>query len=320
MNLEIIERIFQRYGLEDVESIKKIEIGFTNEVYSVNNRFILKICEDSRNEHNFAREVFFYDFFKGKIPVPEVEVYDNSRELYHKFFMIYPQIEGVNLYATWHLLDDYQRRKLIKQLCQMLRIINQAPYQRFQERFELSSELNWHDKMLRRISKCLIEIEDRKILSRKFIQAIRDFIQTNHSALKEQRIALVYWDAHFDNILVTGDQIVGILDFERTELASIDFVLDIIQRMSDYPRKYMSAEMEQYAKKEDYARLLDWFQEFYPELFHFKDLDRRLDFYSIEHDLQDLLIWSDSQGLKQMIAKRINFSNSPPELLGLEEI
>ena len=179
-------------------------------------------------------------------------------------------------------MDDHKRRKIIKKLCQILKIINQAPYHKFIERFDLDSGLNWHNKIIGQIRNSLREVEDRKILSREFIQTIRDFIRENHTVLNEQQIALVYWDAHFDNILVKGNKIVGILDFERTELSSIDFVLDIIQRMSDYPQKYMAAEWEQYAKKEDYARLINWFQEFYPELFQFKDLDIRLDLYSID--------------------------------------
>ena len=51
--------------------------------------------------------------------------------------------------------------------------------------------------------------------------------------------------------------IVGILDFERTEVSSIDFILDIIKRIVEYPKKYMSEKFEKFAKKEDYAHLLD---------------------------------------------------------------
>ena len=117
-----------------------------------------------------------------------------------------------------------------------------------------------------------------------------------------------YWDAHFDNILVQGTEIVGILDFERTELASVDFILDILKRMTKYPKKYMSAASEKYAKKEDYRYLLDWFQEFYPELFDFQNLDTRLDLYAIKHDLDTLIAYPDSVKTKQMIAETIKYN------------
>lgn len=60
MDKRTIKRIFSRNNLGKVESITKIEIGFTNKVYSINDQFILKVCEDSDNEEKFEKEVLFY--------------------------------------------------------------------------------------------------------------------------------------------------------------------------------------------------------------------------------------------------------------------
>ena len=310
MDKKTIKQIFLQSNLGKVDSIEKIKIGFTNEVYSVNNKFILKVCEDLDNEEKFEIEVFFYDFFKDKIPVPKIILYDNSKKIYGKFFMIYPKIEGDNLYSKWHLMSDSERRNIIKQLCDILRIINKSSFEKFAKRFKLNSSVNWHDKILNQIRNSLEKIEDRKIISPKLIQAIENFVEVNHNVLTDQKIALVYWDTHFDNIIIKNNKIVGILDFERTELSSIDFILDVIKRMVDYPKKYMSKEFEKFAKKEDYSQLLIWFQEFYPELFEFKNLDKRLDLYALEHDLQTLLYWSNSNKVKQMIAKTVNYNSS----------
>ncbi len=309
MDKKIVEQIFIQHNLGKVKSFKKIGIGFTNEVYSVNDEFILKVCEDEDNEEKFEREVFFYDFFKDKIPVPKIILYDNSKKIYDKFFMIYPKIQGDNLYSKWHLMSNSERKNIIKQLCDILRKINKSSYEKFVKRFKLNSSVNWHDKILSQIQNSLKKIEEKKIISPEFIQTIKNFVEANHNVLTEQKIALVYWDAHFDNILVKENKIVGILDFERTELSSIDFILDIIKRMVDYPKKYMSEEFEKFAKKKDYSQLLIWFQEFYPELFEFKNLDKRLDLYALEHDLDTLLGWPNSNEVKQMIAKTVNYSS-----------
>ncbi len=276
MDKRTVEKIFLQYNLGEVNSIQKIEIGFTNKVYVVNNKFILKVCEDKENEKNFEKEVFFYNLFKEKIPVPKIEVYDNSKKILDRFFMIYPKIRGDNLYSKWHLLSDSKRKNIIKQLCNILRVINNTSYHKFTKTFRLDSSVNWHDRIINKIKNSLQRIEQKKIIPKEFIQSIKDFVKENHHTLREQEIALVYWDAHFDNILIKNHKIIGILDFERTELASIDFTLDIIKRMVDYPKKYMSKEFEKFAKKEDYAQLLVWFREFYPELFDFKDLDKSI--------------------------------------------
>lgn len=309
MEQKIVEKIFREHGLGKVESVANIQIGFTNKAYLINNKYTLKICEDESNEEKFEIEVFFYNFFKDKIPVPEIRVFDKSKSIYGKFFMIYRKIEGDNLYAKWHLLSNDQRKIIIKQLCDILKVINKSPYDEFLQKFKINFSDNWHDKILNQIQNSLKQIEEKKLLSPEFIKVIKKFVDDNHHVLKEQKMALVYWDAHFDNILVQDTKIIGILDFERTEVFSMDFVLDIVKRMVEYPKKYMSEKFEKFAKKEDYAHLLDWFQEFYPELFEFENLDKRLDLYAVEHDLETLIWYPNSVEVKQMIAKTVKYDS-----------
>ena len=310
MDQKSVEKIFKKHNLERVKTFQKIEIGFTNKVYTINDKFILKVCEDVGNEEKFEIEVFFYNFFKDKIPVPKIKVFDKSKNIYDKFFMIYPKIDGDNLYSKWHLLNNEQRKNIIKQLCDILKIINKSPFDAFKQKFKQNFSDNWHDKILNQINNSLRKVEEKKLLSPEFIKVIRQFVDNNHHILKEQKLALTYWDAHFDNILVKDTQVVGILDFERTEISSIDFVLDIVKRMIEYPKKYMSEKFEKFAKKEDYEHLLDWFQEFYPELFEFENLEKRLDLYAIEHDLDTLLWYPNSIEVKKMITKTVKYGHS----------
>lgn len=309
MDLEQAQNIFQHHRLENVLSIHKIEIGFTNKVYSINDKYILKICDDRENEGNFEKEVFLYNYFKGKLPVPEVILFDASKEIYGRDFMIYHKIQGENLYSKWHLMSDDQRKAIVQQLCQILKTINTTELDTFLKRYETGEALNWRDRICAKITNSVGEIKKQKILPSDFLQKVEVFVERNKNALDEQMPALVYWDAHFDNILISKNRIVGLLDFERTEYGSIDFVLDIIKRMMDYPKKYMSEEFEKFAKKKDYAKLFIWFQEFYPELFQFQYLQERLAMYSIEHDLHTLIYYPNSNETKQMIANTVHFSS-----------
>ena len=307
MNKAFLSTIFKLNNLGKVTSFQRIEIGFTNKVYFVNNEFIVKVCDDEANEQNFAKEVFFYSVFKNKIPVPDIIIYDTSKKLYNKHYIVYPSIKGDNLYLKWHLLCIEKRKNIVKQLCEILKIINQTPYKSFVEKFNIDTVISWQEKVVNKIYNSLEKISKKNILSTNLISVIKSFVTNNKNSLLEQKMALVYWDAHFDNILVQEDIIVGFLDFESTDFSSLDFVLDIIQRMVKYPKKYMSEESEKFAKKEDYADLLNWFKEFYPELFAFKNLKKRLDLYSIEHDLRTLLLYPNCKDTKQMIAKTVKF-------------
>lgn len=304
---KVIKKIFEENNLESIKSIEKIEIGFTNKVYSINDKFILKVCEDEDNEKNFEKEVFFYELFKNKLPVPEVIIFDNSKKIHNKLFIIYPKIKGDTLYSQWHLMNNDERRDMIKQICDILKTINKTSLNEFVEKFSVEENIIWREKIIGKIYSHLEIVKKKRIISENFIEKISEFVDENSHVLDEQVLTLVYWDIHFDNVLVENKKVVGILDFERTDLASVDFVLDLVRRMRDYPKKYMSEEFEKFAKREDYENLLIWFKEFYPELFEFTELGKRLDLYSIEHDVQDLIWWSDEIELQKQIAKIVGY-------------
>jgi len=158
MDQKIVKKIFKEHNLGEVKTFQKIEIGFTNKVYTINEKYILKVCEDVTNEEKFEIEVFFYNFFKDKIPVPDIKVFDKSKSIYGKFFMIYSKIEGDNLYAKWHLLNNEQRKIIIKKLCDILKVINKSPYDEFLQKFDVNFSDNWHDKILNQIQNSLKKI------------------------------------------------------------------------------------------------------------------------------------------------------------------
>ena len=111
-------------------------------------------------------------------------------------------------------------------------------------------------------------------------------------------------DIDLRSVLIGRHQDIYVSTHCRTSKASIDFVLDTVQRMVDQPKKYASEDAEKYVKDEDYKDLMLWYKEFYPELFEFGNLKTRIELYSIAHDLEDLENWPDVQRLKHSL-KRI---------------
>lgn len=95
---EEIEKIFIKYNLKKPKRVEKINIGFTNELYSIDDKYIIKICKNIENENNFRKESYFYKIFSGKIPVPKVFVYDENKDILKYNFLIIEKIDGDNLY------------------------------------------------------------------------------------------------------------------------------------------------------------------------------------------------------------------------------
>ncbi len=295
---KIIEKIFYKNKIGEINSVEKIDIGFTNEIYSINNKFILKICKSKSNEKNFRKEVLYYRLFRGKIPVPKLIFYDTSKKVLNHFYIVYHKIDGDNLYSQWHLLNNQERKSIIKQICSILKFISKK---------DRHSNKNWYRKRYSSTKKFLNIVKNKKIISKEFINKIESFIEKNKDVLHEQKLGLVYWDVHFDNFLIKNKRIIGIIDFEDIEVMSIDYTLDSVRRMVNYPKVYVSQNFERFIKKKDYSQLLTWFKIFYPKLFNFRDLNKRLDLYSVEYDLRLLPEWSKSKSLKRRLAKTVGF-------------
>ena len=113
----------------------------------------------------------------------------------------------------------------------------------------------------------------------------------------------MFWDVQLDNMLINNrNRFAALIDFEGVSIASIDYRLSIVRMMSERPHLFMSEEMESYAAVEDYQRLLEWYQEFYPELFDFPDLEKRVDLYELGDVLNHLVDWPTTQQLHDRLA------------------
>ncbi|MCX6376687.1 MAG: phosphotransferase [Armatimonadetes bacterium] len=145
------------------------------------------------------------------------------------------------------------------------------------------------------------------LLPAETLASTRRFLGDNMELLRQERMALTYHDPHFDNIIVSDDdkRIAGVLDFERTDILSIDYVLDLVRRMVSQPGKYASEESEPFTNTEDYAELLHWYEEFYPEVFDFEDLDKRLAIYCIEHSLAEIFSYPEGPAAYEELSRCI---------------
>lgn len=307
LSISVIKTIFTKNNISKVCSFYRLNTGFTNDIYVVDEKYILKICVNEENEVNFKRECFCYKLYKGIIPVPNVIVSDTSKSIIDKCYMIYEKINGNNLYSRWHLLNNEERKHIVNQLACIINHINTVDYKAFINEFNIDEDINWHKTRYNSLKEKLDKLKSNDVLGDKLLIGIHNYIENNHSVLMEQKIGLTYYDLHFDNVLVSGNKVAALLDFERTDVMSIDYALDTIKRMVQYPYLYASEEYEEFTKQEDYINVLKWFKEFAPEMFDFKDLDTRLSLYSIEYDMHMLAKFPKAEGIKKRLLKTLEY-------------
>jgi aminoglycoside phosphotransferase len=300
-----IEKIFKTYGLETVEVVKHINNpGMKNSVHIINDKYVLKVC-NTANHKDFKKELRLYRFFQNKIPVPKIIASDTRKEVFSRSFEIYQIIQGDNLFSQWHQLTNPQRAKIIKQISDIIKVINTVDYHKLPAEFNIFTRKNWYETKYQDIIFYLSRVEKRKILTKGSIQVIRRFVEKHRKVLKAQKLGLTYWDIHFDNFLVKGTKVVGVLDFDGVAVMSIDYALDSIRRLTSYPQIYASETNEHLVKKADYNSVMKLFKEYYPELFNFPNLSRRIDLYSIEYDIGLLLQFPKAQQLRDRLSKTL---------------
>lgn len=300
-----LKKIFEDQWICTVHSIQEIDIWFTNKVYNINDKYVVKICTKIENEASFEKEVFLYRLFDTKLPVPKVIYFDTSKIAINHYFYICNKIDGDNLYSIWHTLKENERKSIIQTLCNYLKIINSYWKDKFINTY-WRNETTWKNQIMSDINNFLRKIEEKNILNKSFLNILKKYLAHNAYVLNEEIIGIVYWDVHFDNILVKDGNISGILDFEWSDLMSIDYVLDLANRLQNYPTIYtLREEDENNIKEEDYKNIMQYYRESYPELFTFKDIEKRIALYSIKYDLRLLLKFPNSENLKERLLKTL---------------
>ena len=312
LNSDQITAIFRKHGLAQSPNISRITVGFTNEVYAVDD-YILKVCVKPENEPNFRKEEFLYQLLRDIAPVPHVIIADDSRTLLDKPYMIYQKLPGEPAASHWHEMTDIQRKQLIQDLCGYLKTIDQTPPERYEKQLSVDPNFDWQQHIRDRIEAKLIIISERKLLPETNITAIRHFVEVNKRVLSEQRLGLTFWDVHFDNILVDSNlRLSGLIDFESVDVYSIDYRLMVVRLMQRYPHLYLSEAMEPYAKREDYAHLMDWYETSYPEMFTFDNIDKRIDLYELLDIVSKLPDWPKATVLQERLATVLEQGSHAP--------
>lgn len=265
---------------ESVQSIEKIIYGYTNTIYSINGRYILKICINERNRENFKRASLFCQKYHESINCPKV-LYscldtDNA-------WQIEEQVEGENLFFKWNQLNKDEKEDVMRKICKGLRKIHEIPVMDvFKSDFKPE---DWKSKFKKDIFKKIDSLENKGMNFAVLYEKIKEYITQNLEVLDETDFRVCHTDMHFDNIMIDDDNNIKILDYDRLRISSIDYELNVFNIMSKTPELVANDELKERVKKEDYSELLSMIQKNYPEMFKFDFLNERLNIYALKHYL-----------------------------------
>ncbi len=276
---------------KDIKNISKINVGFTNSVYSADDKYIIKICNNKENETNFENEIEFYKSNAGNKYIPKMYSYYISTSNDDFSYEIIEKINGKSLYFVWHELDENKRKEIVKEIVNMMKSFHSIKGEFYDWALYIK------EKLERNFNKCF----DLKLFSQTEKDMAEQILKNISDYLKSSDFRLVHSDIHFDNIIYCNDGQIKIIDFETSLYAPIDYELDIFLRMCNNPLKYASEEAENLVKIEDYQNIEKYFKEFYPEIYNVDNFEIRHEIYNLEANLRLLPRFPENNDLKKIV-------------------
>lgn len=286
---EIINSILKQnmalFGMSP--KVEKINVGFTNAVYKINDSFIIKICINSNNEKEFQKEIDFYKMNKECSFIPKL--YDSNTDKIDVpyFYEIIEKVDGVSLYNVWHILNEEQREEIIKKLCIVMKCIHNNIGESYDWGQKIKDQFTLLYEEAKKLS--IFKQEEQKLLDSAYLE-FEKYLVSNE-------FVFIHNDLHFDNIFLNEGKI-KLIDFERSMYAPRDFELDILYRMIRKPWKFASEEVEQYIDSNHYSKIMFYIEKYYPELVNIPNLYKRLAIYDIVYFLKHLIQHPDIEELK----------------------
>lgn len=267
--------------------IEKINVGFTNTIYNINDSFIVKICTNINNEIKFQKEIDFYKTNRENNLIPKLYYSNTDKKDIPYFYEIIEKVDGVSLYNVWHTFSEKQMEEIIKQLCIAMKSIHS----------NIGESYDWTKEISDSFASLYEKAKKLNIFNQEELKFLDYAYAKFEKYLASNDFVLIHNDLHFDNILFSDGKI-KLIDFERSMYAPRDFELDILYRMIRKPWKFASEETEQYTNLSHYSNIMTYIEKYYPEIVNIPNLYRRLAIYDIVYFLKHLIQHPDIEELK----------------------
>ena len=290
---KIVEKNVDLFGLNPI--IEKINVGFTNTIYKVNDCYIIKICTNIDNEKNFIKEIEFYKSNKDNSLIPKLFYSSIDKSDIPYFYEIIEKVKGVSLYNIWHTFSEEQREDVIRQLCETMKQIHNNK----------GDSYDWIDALKNKFIPLFNQAKEKNILTKEEIEILEKVYSNFDKYLQSNEFVLVHNDMHFDNIFINNGKI-KIIDFERSMYAPRDYELDILYRMIRKPWKFASEEAEGYVDEGQYSNIMLYIEKYYPELINIDNLYIRLAIYDVIYFLKHYVEHPEYEDLKEDVLKAVN--------------
>lgn len=274
----------------NVLNISEINAGFNNSIFDIDNKYIIKICENTNNDNLFDVEYNFYIENSNNKNIPKLYKYDKTKEIVPYVYEILEKVQGKTIYYYWYKMNETEREKLIKEIVKIIKNLHSKLY----KKYDWAKAIK--DEMIENFNKTtnLFNQKERKIIT--------DSLNLYDEILSSNKFCLIHNDLHFDNIIIDNNGEIKIIDFNDSKIAPFDYDLRIFFMCQETPWKWANTEMDPYQKDGDYINIFKYIKKYYDELNQINNLNERMIIYTILNDIRLLPRFKTSE-LKERIVR-----------------
>ena len=258
----------------NISKIEEVNAGFNNSIFNINDKYIIKVCDNIEKEKLFDTEANFYNSNKDNNNIPTLYKFDKSKRVIPYVYEIIEKVNGKTVYYHWYKMNEQEREKLIQKIVKILQKIHLKNY----------PEYNWSKNIKNKILDSFNQTTDMFSEEEKAI--ILKSLNKYDEILSDNKFSLIHNDMHFDNILIDNNKNIKLIDFNDSIIAPFDYDLRLLYMSVETPWKWANIEMDSYQKPEDYKHLFEYIKKYYKELNNIKYLDERMLVYRILDDFK----------------------------------
>ena len=287
--VNIIKEILQKENMF-FEKITKATSGFTNLVYFVDDKFVIKMSKDETIKKKLDKEISIYQ----NIQLPCIPTFLANGNLQDYQYLIISKLNGKSLYSIWHTLSKAERQSCIKQIASILKEFNKQDYNFLSEEYK---DLDWVEYLSKELKTKSLTLTEMGFNT----QDIDAFVSNDlFNLFNNNTFGLVYNDAHFDNFIYDNGKL-SLIDFDRVRVCPIDYEMLIFKTMCDNPSKFASEEDEENIKDEDYLDIYEQFKAEYPEIFRDKNVETRIAVYQFNYLIGQAIKCKDIEWINKLL-------------------
>lgn len=290
MEIEIIKEILKKADIS-YSTLTKSKSGFTNQVYFIDDTYVIKFSRDENIKKKLEKEITIYE----NLDLPFIPQYISSGNYKDYKYLIIAKIKGKSLFAIWHTLSEKERTNIIIEIAKMITLFHHINGN-FLNDYSISSFKEYIKSELLKISEKLQRLNFN-------IECLQNIVNIHFDKIfSDIKIGLVYNDLHFDNFIYNGKNLY-LIDFDRTLVSSLDYDMMIFKTMCDNPRKFANEEDEDNINDADYKNIYQIFRNNYQELFSSKFVDDRIFIYQFIYLIHQAFQCNDNRWMNQELRK-----------------